>query len=314
MKQMTHCAVEGAGIAFLSIEASFKGALLLFGCLMGFSTRKVAASFNESQTITWAIYNVFFSALVVGAILLFLDTLGDTLIWLGLILFVWLAAGTWALIFVPKATAVLYGDEKLQRNANSISLGSLSKHDGSITFARTTGLGRSQLLAYRTALEAQLDKVKRALGIVTAKADSEGKVLFPRSAGSELPESSVSSNATAGGRAWPKPHPVVDASHDADLAATAVTIATHLASPTASSVQTASASSLSGAPRLLTISLSSPHVAVSVDASQSDPAATAVLSLEPFGARKPMAVSLAPKPSSRASNVHAALVIDAPTS
>ena len=200
IRQLTHCAVSGpAGTAFLAIEAAFKGALLLFGCLMAFSTRKVSASFNESQTIAWAIYNVVFSSLVVGAILLFLDTQGDTLIWLVLILFLWTAAGTWALIFIPKASAVFGGDERLHHAANSISLGSLSKNDGSITFASITGLGRAQLLAYRSALEAQLDKVRRALGLVVVQADSEGKVLQPKSSsGSEPLQIRVNSPWLAG--------------------------------------------------------------------------------------------------------------------
>jgi len=215
IRQLTHCAVSGpAGTAFLSIEAAFKGALLLFGCLMAFSTRKVSASFNESQTIAWAIYNVVFSSLVVGAILLFLDTQGDTLVWLVLILFLWTAAGTWALIFVPKASAVFGGDEKNNFTANSISLGSLSKNDGSITFASITGLGRAQLLAYRSALEAQLDRVRRALGLAVVQADSEGKVLRPRPVRtSELAEPNVSAGSApiASGRGWTRPRAIVAA-------------------------------------------------------------------------------------------------------
>jgi hypothetical protein len=201
--QLTHCAVEGAaGTAFLAIEAAFKGALLLFGCLMAFSTRKVTASFNESQTIAWAIYNVVFSSLVVGAILLFLDTQGDTLIWLVLILFLWTAVGTWALIFIPKASAVFGGEDRLHHTGNSVSLGSLSKNDGSITFASITGLGRAQLLAYRSALEGQLDKVRRALGLAVGRADSEGKVLHTRSGGAlEQPDTNFIPNAAASVRA-----------------------------------------------------------------------------------------------------------------
>jgi hypothetical protein len=163
IEQLTHCAmVDSAGSAFIAVEASMKGLLLFFGCLMGFSTRKVSESFNESQTIAWAIYNVVFSGLVVGAILLFLDTLGDTLIWLVLFLLLWVAVGTWLLVFVPKLGALVHAHAGA--NPEHSSLGSSTK-DGSISFASIAGFSRAQLLSYRTALEAQLEKVKRALGM-----------------------------------------------------------------------------------------------------------------------------------------------------
>jgi len=160
----THCAMaDGAGSVLLGLEAAFKSLLLLFGCVMGFSTRKVTASFNESSSVAWSVYNALFSGLIVGAILVFLDTVGDTLIWLVLFLLLWIALGTWALVFLPKFATIASNRKEFDAGGLSTSLASLSNRDGSITFASVSAFSVAQLVHYKAALETQLEKVRRAL-------------------------------------------------------------------------------------------------------------------------------------------------------
>jgi hypothetical protein len=52
MRHTTHCAMaDSAGSAILAVEAAFKALLLVFGCMMGFSTRKVHDQFNQSSSV-----------------------------------------------------------------------------------------------------------------------------------------------------------------------------------------------------------------------------------------------------------------------
>ena len=164
IRQTTHCAMSGSsGAAFLAIEGCFKGVLLFLGSMYGFSTRKVSAAFNESQTIAWAIYNVVFSGVVVGCILAFLNTLGDTLIWLLLMLLMWIVVATWAFVFVPKFSAVFSTNDNVEQQTMASSFS--RSNDGSMTFASIAGLTKVQLQAYKASLEAQLVKVRHALGL-----------------------------------------------------------------------------------------------------------------------------------------------------
>jgi hypothetical protein len=87
---------------FIILIAVYKGALLVFGSLMAFATRRVQGAFNESQAIAWSVYNVLFSSILLGAIIYFVDAFEDTLILLVMFLGMWTCIVPWALLFLPK--------------------------------------------------------------------------------------------------------------------------------------------------------------------------------------------------------------------
>jgi hypothetical protein len=53
------CTASAAGGNFAIIVVTTKAALLVFGALMAFGTRRVTTTFNESKQIAWAIYNTY---------------------------------------------------------------------------------------------------------------------------------------------------------------------------------------------------------------------------------------------------------------
>ena len=190
MNEITHCSVDAKGMAFVGVEATFKGVLLIFGTLMGFSTRKVVSTFNEAGTLAYAIYNVVFSSIICAAIIVFLNTLGETLIILVLFLLLWIIYCTWAFLFVPKVMAIMSADEngvaKILELSNSAG-GSAATQSGSgmnstWSLANVATMTLTQLTPYLKALEKQVDRVKRRVhhlsGTVAGHEKEETHVLL----------------------------------------------------------------------------------------------------------------------------------------
>jgi hypothetical protein len=100
--QYTQCGLSGTGAQLFAAVCIFKGLLLLFGALMAFSVRKVASSFNESNSIAMAIYNVVFSVGVVVPIALVIGAVGDVLVLLQLFLLLWVTWFALIAMTVPK--------------------------------------------------------------------------------------------------------------------------------------------------------------------------------------------------------------------
>jgi len=78
--QYTQCGTSAEGTRFLVVIGVTKGLLLIYGALLAFSTRRVSSSFNESQSIAWAIYNVVFSMGVVIPIMSLVGVIGDAMV------------------------------------------------------------------------------------------------------------------------------------------------------------------------------------------------------------------------------------------
>ena len=99
--QYTQCGTVGDGNRFLAVIGVTKGALLLYGALLAFSTRRVTDHFNESQSIAWAIYNVLFSVGITIPIIVFVGAIGDVMVLLVLFVILWISYFTALIIIVP---------------------------------------------------------------------------------------------------------------------------------------------------------------------------------------------------------------------
>ena len=161
--QATHCSVEGQGMAFVIVEAVYKGLLLLVGSLLAFRTRKVSSSFNESSSIAMSIYSCLFSALIIGALIYFVSAFEDTLILLMLFLIFWLATVTWALVFGAKFYALFSQSETEAAQASKIDSLQTEKSQGGFSFVSVITMPIPMLKTYVQALESQLYKAKKQL-------------------------------------------------------------------------------------------------------------------------------------------------------
>lgn len=165
---LTHCSVDSRGMGFLGAAAAYKGILLVCGALLSFSTRKVAAQFNESASTAWAIYNVVFSGLIVTCIIVFIDSVGATLQFLVLVLLLWITAVTWAFLMLPRFSA-LWGARAADQlhafdpHSSGTSLRSSGHSSGLYSFANIVHMGAAQLGSYAKSLEAQLERVRQRL-------------------------------------------------------------------------------------------------------------------------------------------------------
>jgi len=176
-ERITLCAPLGsAGLAMLGVVAAYKGGLLVFGAVMGFTTRKVTQHYNEASSIAWSVYNAVFVSLIVAALLASLvDALGDTTVFLVLFLLVWVMLATWGLVFLPKAPAIWAAVQGQQGKGEPVpdlptSGTNTSGAGGSnFSFASVMGMSAEKLNAYAKALEAQLDRVKRRIHTVTGQ-------------------------------------------------------------------------------------------------------------------------------------------------
>ena len=103
----TQCGLVEPGVALFAFLSASKGVLLVFGAMMAFTTRSVRSSFNESQGIAWAIYNVVFSVAIIVPILLLISAVGDVLVVLLMFLLLWVTSFTLVLLTVRKVATVL---------------------------------------------------------------------------------------------------------------------------------------------------------------------------------------------------------------
>ena len=169
----TQCSVSGDGLTFLIIEAVSKGALLLYGALLAFSTRRVSDNFNESQSIAWAIYNVVFSVGIVTPIIIFIGATGDILILLMTFVMGWIAYFTASILVVPKFITIF------SANSEHVALsttGAKSSVDGFDFISVENFENPSLLRSYVNALNQQLTYAKQRLAALTRGSVAESKI------------------------------------------------------------------------------------------------------------------------------------------
>jgi hypothetical protein len=161
--QATHCSLaDDQGMTFVIIEAVYKGTLLVGGTMLAFSTRKVSSAFNESSQIAFSIYNVTFSAAIIGGIIAIVGAFEDVLILLFLFLFFWIALVTWGLLFATKFWTLFTQSEAEAANASKIDSLQTEKSAG-FSFVSVIGMQPALLKGYVAALEGQLLKARKQL-------------------------------------------------------------------------------------------------------------------------------------------------------
>ena len=169
----TQCAYSGASLGFFAAAALSKGLMLAAGVLMAFSTRDVAAQFNESKSIAIAIYNIVIILALIAPIIAFISAVGDTLITLLLFLLTWVAFFTLATLMLPKLLTLLrarshkVADAQGSLNhtvAPSVERSDVVGGDMGYDFPSLDSLSsRPTLLHYITALEQQHSMAKKKL-------------------------------------------------------------------------------------------------------------------------------------------------------
>lgn len=158
--QYTQCGTTSDGSRFLIVIGVTKGALLLYGALLAFSTRRVTDHFNESQSIAWAIYNVVFSVGITIPIIVFVGAIGDVIVLLVLFLILWISYFTALIIIVPKLMALFAPLTQL----NSAELSGAKSSIGGFSFLSIAEMTQPILLMqYQSALKEQLKLVTQKL-------------------------------------------------------------------------------------------------------------------------------------------------------
>lgn len=157
----TQCSTQGgAGDAFFGIAAAEKGALLFFGALMAFSTRKVQSKFNESPQIALALYNIIFTIGIITPIMLVIGAVGDVMTALLMFMIVWIAFFTACILVVPKA---LHIQAQGRDGADNQSIvGSSGDSSSGFSFLSLDMLSTLAMVgAYLSALRRHVDAVEQ---------------------------------------------------------------------------------------------------------------------------------------------------------
>jgi hypothetical protein len=158
----THCLCDlNTALPFIVLLGGFKAALILFGAVMAFSTRKVETTFNESKSMAWAIYNLIMAVIIMCLLLAVTQAVGDLQIILIEVIYFWIIICTFMLIFLPKLQ-VLYVGQEIGENTsnNSSSFGIESK---AFSFVQLAGMDRVTLTKYIAILTNHLAQARQRL-------------------------------------------------------------------------------------------------------------------------------------------------------
>ena len=162
----TQCGVADSGVVLFAVVCVVKGASLLFGALMAFSTRHVSSSFNESSAIALTIYNVVFSVCLIVPLALLISAVGDILLVLQLFLLLWVAFFSLTALAGTKVLHVYTLTKTAEGRTGSVSADAADGIGASaFSFASLSGFSSLPLLqAYVGALK---DHLKEAEGKVS---------------------------------------------------------------------------------------------------------------------------------------------------
>ena len=151
--QYSQCGVDGDGTRLFALVCVIKGLLLLFGAVMGFSTRNVQSSYNESSAIALTIYNVVFSVGVVVPTALLISAVGDVLVVLQQFLLLWVGCFSLVALCGPKLL-LTYSRESSARKSMSLQG---SDMQAPVSFVALSGFSSLPLLqTYVSALREHL--------------------------------------------------------------------------------------------------------------------------------------------------------------
>ena len=161
INQYVQCGVPaGRSMAMLAVICVEKGLLFVFGALMAFTTRRVSSTFNESQGISLAIYNLLFTVGIISPIILVISAVGDVLTLLLVFALLWIAYFTAGILFVPKLTTIYAHTVTADEVNTSVMARSSSSQSSGYQFLSLAALNTLPMLqAYQAALRTHLDKV-----------------------------------------------------------------------------------------------------------------------------------------------------------
>lgn len=142
----------------------YKSSLLFFGAVMGFATRNVKATFNESTQIAWAIYNAVLAAILSISIIVFINAIESTLNILVQLFMLWLVCWTWSLLFVPKFH-LLYSQSEAETVEASRSELIPQEKSGGFSFASIAFMSDQQCKMYFQALRTQIHRCEQRFGM-----------------------------------------------------------------------------------------------------------------------------------------------------
>ena len=170
-RQYLQCNLTGGGATYVVIIGIEKAMLLLFGCVMSFSTRKVSGTFNESTSVAWSIYNTILATVIVIPIIVFVHALGDTLIILVLIMILWIGVSIYGFIIGTKLYTLMQGEA----NEQISQLESNRTVSGGFSFVSVDALSVHTIDTYLKALKSHLTSVQQKKLQLTKNTDCQTK-------------------------------------------------------------------------------------------------------------------------------------------
>lgn len=125
--RMTHCTSDHFS-TFLYTMAAWKGLLMICGCLLTYSARRVHLAFNESKYIGLSLYSFFFILLLIFPITLLITDLSSIvfIISFGLLVIV---LTTTSFMFIPKFLLIWRKVDKAMRTDLTKGKDSFDSHD-----------------------------------------------------------------------------------------------------------------------------------------------------------------------------------------
>ena len=200
IQQYVQCGVaNGPSMSLLAVICVEKGLLFVFGALMAFTTRRVSSTFNESQGISLAIYNLCFTIGIIAPIIVVVSAVGDVLTLLLAFALLWIAYFTAAILLVPKLLTIYnHNEAKDEPSNNSVTSSSSNYQFLSLAMLNTLPM----LLGYQAAVRKHLDAVD--VRVTQVKRDKNQSYVGSTASHKRLP--STSHSAAASRTAPQQPH------------------------------------------------------------------------------------------------------------
>jgi ABC-type phosphate transport system substrate-binding protein len=178
----THCRPDARGDPWIAALLGYKAVWVLWSVLQTFQARSGASSslalaVKEAVHISYPLYNLTFSSLIIVPIILLLNIHGDGLVILVGVLILWTASVAWAAMFAPKC----WHELKAHRRNNNLMVDGASMLSGdgasgktgpgggkntggaTFTFLPLTTMSREDLARYLLSFDRHIVDAKRRL-------------------------------------------------------------------------------------------------------------------------------------------------------
>ena len=166
------CTWDGASADFMAAECVIKVVSLCLGVMLAFSTRQVTDRFNDSKSISLAIYNLVFALVVILPIMVLINAVGDVRVLLLLFCITEIGFVTLGVLFLPKLLSFLSNNSVAPNHSTSVYRSS----EGAYSFLSLEQLASlPQLGLYVTALTRHLEEARKVQSGKRTKPNSEGR-------------------------------------------------------------------------------------------------------------------------------------------